>query len=242
LRECQQEQFFNSAASELGSMSADAVYIAQTVAMADSVASPAEVGSDQGEEDSEDSSHEAVARPRFMFCPKGPQELAREAAPRKATKATQPGKPSRGGAPAPPAAPATPRKGPPDHAGDSSSKSDPRPRVPSPSSAANDTDTELASINYGTLTEDFEKICTDSLSHDAFKSIGILASDQKAICDQASEVCKELAKLYAGISKAEVALKRRKVCNEHANQQLCSLKSDVNGFTKIFTSMKGSNI
>jgi hypothetical protein len=241
LREGQQEQFFNSAASELGSMSADAVYIAQTAAMADSDASAAEDGSDQGADGSEDSSHDAVARPRFMFCPKGLEELAREAAPRTAAKAIQPTKPRRGGAPAPPAGPATPRKGLPDHTGGSSSKSDPPTRAPSPSSAANDTDTELASISYGSLAEDFEKIC-HSLSHDAFKSIGILASDQKAICDQASEVCKELAKVFASICKAEVSSKRRKLFNENAALQLNTLKSDVNGFTKIFLSMKGSNI
>jgi hypothetical protein len=230
LREGQQEQFFNAAASELGSMSADAVYIAQTVAMADAEASDPEEGSDHGEDDSEDSSHDAVARPSFMFRPKGPQELARDAAPRKAVKATQAAKSRRGGAPAPPAAPATPRKG------------LPPTRAQSPSSAANDTDSELASISYGSLVEDFEKVCTDSLSHDAFKSIGILASDQKAICDQASEVCKDLAKVSASIGKAEVASKRRKLFNESAAQQLCSLRSDVNGFTKIFNSMKGSNI
>jgi hypothetical protein len=216
-------------------MSADAVYIAQTAAMADSEASAAEEGSDQGEDDSDDSSHDAVARPIFMFRPKCPQELARDAAPRKAAKATQPAKPRRGGAPAPPEAPATPRKGLPD-------QGHPPPRAQSPSSAANDTDTELASISYGSLAEDFEKICTDLLSHDAFKSLGILASDQKAICDQASEVCKDLAKVAASICKAEVASKRRKLFNDNAAQQLCSLKADVAGYTKIFNSMKGSNI
>jgi hypothetical protein len=246
LREGQQEKFFNSAAAALGSMSADAVFIAQS--MADSEASAAEGGSEQGGDDGgcsqDSSSDDGVAKPRLMFRPDGAKEPARDAASRKAANWAKPAKPKppRVGAAAAPVEVATPRK--PRQAGDHRS-SRPAPSTPAQSvssSVANDTDTELASINFDQLAADFERICTGSVSHAAFKSLGILASEQKDICDQASEICKDLAKVLTSTARAETALKRRKIPNETAVRKLSSLRSNVNAFTKIFTSMKGSNI